>query len=77
MVGRKHHHNTSSDPHTHKKNSIKINKMRGVVVHAFNPSTHEAEADGFLSSRPAWSTGIYRETLSQKKPQTNKQDKLP
>jgi hypothetical protein len=45
----------------------------GVVVHAFNPSTREAEAGGFLSSRPAWSTewvpgqpGIYRETLSRK-----------
>jgi hypothetical protein len=24
--------------------------------HAFNPSTWEAEAGGFLSSRPAWST---------------------
>jgi hypothetical protein len=29
---------------------------RVVVVHAFNPSTWEAEAGGFLSSRPAWST---------------------
>ena len=45
----------------------------GVVVHAFNPSTWEAEAGGFLSSRPAWSTklvpgqpGLHRETLSQK-----------
>jgi hypothetical protein len=28
----------------------------GVVVHAFNPSTQEAEAGGFLSSRPPWST---------------------
>ena len=28
----------------------------GVVVHAFNPSTREAEAGGFLSLRPAWST---------------------
>jgi hypothetical protein len=28
----------------------------GVVVHAFNPSTQEAEAGGFVSSRPAWST---------------------
>jgi hypothetical protein len=27
-----------------------------VVAHAFNPSTQEAEAGGFLSSRPAWST---------------------
>jgi Tfp pilus assembly major pilin PilA len=44
-----------------------------VVVHAFNPSTWEAEAGGFLSSRPAWSTkwvpgqpGLHRETLSWK-----------
>ena len=31
---------------------------QAVVVHAFNPSTWEAEteADRFLSSRPAWST---------------------
>ena len=29
---------------------------RVVVAHAFNPSTREAEAGEFLSSRPAWST---------------------
>jgi hypothetical protein len=47
--------------------------MPGVVAHAFNPSPREAEAGGFLSSRPAWSTkwvpgqsGLYRETLSRK-----------
>jgi hypothetical protein len=41
------------------------------LAHAFNPSTREAEAGGFLSSRPAWSTkwvlgqpGLHRETLS-------------
>ena len=28
----------------------------GVVAQAFNPSTPEAGAGGFLSSRPAWST---------------------
>jgi hypothetical protein len=51
-----------------------------VVVHAFNLSTREAEAGGFLSSRPAWSTkwvlgqpGLYRETLSQNKKTKNKQ----
>jgi hypothetical protein len=27
-----------------------------MVAHTFNPSTREAEAGGFLSSRPAWST---------------------
>jgi hypothetical protein len=36
------------------ENKIKIS--RAVVVHDFNPSTWEAEAGGFLSSRPAWST---------------------
>jgi major histocompatibility complex class I len=30
--------------------------LPGMVVLAFNPSTREAEAGGFLSSRPAWST---------------------
>jgi hypothetical protein len=33
----------------------KKKKKPGVVAHAFNPSTREAEAGGFLSSRPAWS----------------------
>jgi hypothetical protein len=28
----------------------------GMVTHAINPSTQEAEAGGILSSRPAWST---------------------
>ena len=43
-----------------------------MVAKAFNPSTWEAEAGRFLSSRPAWSTervpgqlGLHRETLSQ------------
>jgi hypothetical protein len=27
-----------------------------VVVHTFNPRTWEAEAGGFLSLKPAWST---------------------
>jgi hypothetical protein len=54
----------------------KIKKYRlqpGMVAHAFNLSTWEAEAGGFLSSRPAWSTkwvpgqpGLHRETLSRK-----------
>jgi hypothetical protein len=41
------------------KKLIKIRKYkdsRAVVVHAFNPSTWEAEAGGFLSLRPAWSS---------------------
>ena len=53
------------------------------MAHAFNPTTWEAEAGGFLSSGPAWSSkwvpgqpGLYRETLSNKnKKQTNKQTK--
>jgi hypothetical protein len=50
-----------SNTHTCKQN-IKINKLLknkskpGMVARAFNPSTREAEAGGFLSSRPAWST---------------------
>ena len=54
--------------------AIKNNEFRpGVVAQACNPSTQEAEAGGFQSSRPAWSTewvpgqpGLHRETLSQK-----------
>jgi hypothetical protein len=32
------------------------------VAHAFNPSTWEAEAGGFLSSRPAWSTSEFQDS---------------
>jgi hypothetical protein len=46
-----------------KQRTLRINRLgqdtttrRAVVAHAFNPSTWEAEAGGFLSSRPAWST---------------------
>jgi hypothetical protein len=51
----------------------KLKTSGAVMAYAFNPSTQEAEAGGFLSSRPAWSTewvpgqpGIHRETLSRK-----------
>jgi hypothetical protein len=30
--------------------------IQAVVAHTFSPSTWEAEAGRFLSSRPAWST---------------------
>jgi hypothetical protein len=63
------------------KTFIKTNHKPGVVAHAFNPSTREAEAGGFLSSRPAWSTewvpgqpGLHREALSRK---TKKKQKNP
>jgi hypothetical protein len=36
--------------------SVRSRLGPGVVAHTFNPSTWEAEAGGFLSSRPAWST---------------------
>ena len=35
---------------------LKIHTQPGNVVHTFNPSTKEAEAGRFLSSRPDWST---------------------
>jgi hypothetical protein len=31
-------------------------QLKEMVAHAFDPSTWEAEAGGFLSWRPAWST---------------------
>jgi major histocompatibility complex class I len=36
--------------------SLRTGVIQAVVAHAFNPSTWEAEAGGFLRSRPAWST---------------------
>ena len=53
---------------------LKMCTPPAVVAHSFNPSTWEAEAGRFQSSRPAWSTkwvpehpGLHRETLSRKK----------
>ena len=57
------------------------NRRWAMVVHAFNPSTWEAEAGRYLSLGPAWSwewvpgqPGLHRETLSQTS-QKNKQKK--
>jgi hypothetical protein len=55
-----------------------------MVVHDFNPSTQEAEAGGFRSSRPAWSTewipgqpGLNREILSWKAKTKHNKNKKP
>jgi hypothetical protein len=45
---------TKRDP-VSKTNKQKT-KTKQTTPHAFNPSTWEAEASGFLSLRPAWST---------------------
>ena len=57
---------------------------QALVAHACNPSTREAEAGGFLSSRPAWSTewapgqpGLYRKTLSRHPPPQKKKKLVP
>ena len=62
----------------------KLHRKLGVVAQAFNPSTWEPEAGGFLSSRLAWSTKwvpgqpeLHRETLSQKDKNKTKQNKKP
>jgi len=44
-----------------------------VVAHAFNPSTWETEADGFLSSRPARAT--QRKPVSKNQKQKKKKKK--
>jgi hypothetical protein len=44
------------DPSSGSSTHVKKQVEPGVVAHAFNPSTWEAEAGGFLSSSPAWST---------------------
>ena len=47
-----------------------------MLVHAFNPSTWEAEVDGSLSLKPAWSTELVQGQLGLLKlclkKQTNK-----
>jgi hypothetical protein len=45
---------SSSDLEIHLLKAVALEL--GMVAHAFNPSTWEAEAGRFLSSRPAWST---------------------
>jgi hypothetical protein len=46
-----------------------------VVAHAFNPSTQEAEAGRFLSSRPAWSTEFQDSQSYTEKPCLKKKKK--
>ena len=43
-----------------------------MVAHAFNPSTWEAEASEFLSSRPAWSTKKKQKHTKQNKTKKTK-----
>ena len=52
------------------------------MAHAFNPSTWKAEAGGFLSSRPAWSTEFqdsqcYTEKPCLEKPKKKEKNLLP
>jgi hypothetical protein len=47
-----------------------------MVAHTFNPSTQEADAGGFLSSRPAWSTAKATQKNPIWKKQTNKKGRL-
>jgi hypothetical protein len=61
------------------KTVLKIFRAAGGGGHTFNPSTREAEAGRFLSSRPAWSTewvpgqpGIHRETMCWEKKQSSR-----
>jgi hypothetical protein len=51
-----------------------------MVAHAFNPRTREAEAGGFLSSRPVWSQSEFQDSQGytekpclKTKTKTNKQ----
>jgi hypothetical protein len=70
---------------SHHRCIIEKRSCQALVAHAFNPSTQEAEAGGFLSSRPAWSTewvpgqprATQRNPVSKKKQkQKQKQNKI-
>jgi hypothetical protein len=62
---------------------LRLCSSQAVVVHAFNPSTWEAEAGRFLSSRPTWSTesvpgqpGYTERPCLKKQNKTNKKKKI-
>jgi hypothetical protein len=64
------------------KLTYKQDLQPGSVAHVFNPSTWEAEAGGFLSSTPAWSTKVkfqdsqgYTEKPCLEKPKKKKKKK--
>jgi hypothetical protein len=61
-----------------KKKRKKIVAEPSVVAHAFNPSTREEEAGGFLSSRPAWSYRMSSRTAraTQRNPVLKNQKEL-
>jgi hypothetical protein len=54
----------SDTSNTGYKEGIYNKAAPGMVAHPFNPSTREAEAEagGFLSSRPAWSTSEFQDS---------------
>jgi hypothetical protein len=55
---------------------VKESMQPGVVVHTFNPSTWEAEAGGFLSLSPGWSTESSRTArATQRNPVSKNQKK--
>jgi hypothetical protein len=56
---------------------MKVNNKWSMVAHTFNPSTWEAKAGGFLSSRTAWSTKATQRNpvLKGKKKSTHTQTK--
>jgi hypothetical protein len=60
-------------------NSLEVRSQRrswAVVVHIFNPSTWEAEAGGFLTSRLAWAKQrkpVLKKTNKKKQTKQNKQ----
>jgi hypothetical protein len=46
------------------------------MAQAFNPSTRETEAGGFLSSKPVWSTSEFQDSQGYtEKPCLEKQEK--
>ena len=58
---------------------VKSSVGLSMMVHTFNPSTWEAEAGGFLNSRPAW---VYRvssrtaKATQRKKKKKKKKERL-
>jgi hypothetical protein len=64
---------------TRQEDMFKTKKHPRGMVHTFNPTTWEAEAGGFLSSRTAWSISKFQDSqgYTEKPPKEKQKPQKP